>query len=360
MLNIDKLDVETPAMVFDQRQLEYNLQILADIKQASGCKLLYSIKALSLPKILQTALPYVDGFSVSSLFEARLAREILPEAGEVHLTTPGLRVNECPELSRLCSHVSFNSLSQKKQAQGFLDGISLGLRINPKMSFLDDDRYDPCRPFSKLGIDICQLEQQPLEDNIQGVHCHTVFSATDLSPLLCTVERLQTWLQKNAKQLKWINLGGGYLFPKIKQPEVFIQLVKALRRNFELDVYIEPGKAIVGDAGFLVTKVIDCFDSDGKKLAILDSSVNHHPEIFEYQKPPDLCFPENGDKNVILAGSTCLAGDVFGEYALHAETKIGDTVVFRNVGAYSLVKANRFNGYALPNIYWLDGTDFSN
>jgi len=76
--------------------------------------------------------------------------------------------------------------------------------------------------------------------------------------------------------------------------------------------------------------------------------------------PPDLCFPENGDKNVILAGSTCLAGDVFGEYALQAETKIGDTVVFRNVGAYSLVKANRFNGHALPNIYWLDGTDFSN
>ena len=357
MLNIEALAIETPAMVFDQQRLENNLQSLLDLKQASGCKLLYSIKALSLSKVLQIALPYVDGFSVSSLFEARLARQIMAGKGEIHLTTPGLRENECDELSRLCTHISFNSLSQQERMEKDLQGVSLGLRVNPKMSFLDDERYDPCRLGSKLGIDIHQLERQVLNDDIEGLHCHNVFSVIDTVPLLRTVERLQRLLSKNAAQLKWINLGGGYLFPKIKKKQTFIQLVRQLRRDFDLDVYIEPGKAVVNDAGFMITKVIDCFVSDEKMLAILDSSVNHHPEIFEYQKSPDLYYPETGEKKVMLVGSSCLAGDIFGEYFFRKEPKIGDRIIFCNVGAYSLVKANRFNGYALPDVYWLDGNN---
>ncbi len=353
MLKLDKLALETPAMVFDQQRLEHNLQRLMELKQASGCKLLYSIKALSVPKVLQAALPYVDGFSVSSLTEARLARTIAPESCEIHLTTPGLRVDECAELSRLCSHVSFNSLSQKERTETLLNGASLGLRVNPKRSFLDDERFDPCRKYSKLGIDINQLERQPLDGKIEGLHCHTVFSCTRMEPLLQTVERLQTLLQNNARQLGWINLGGGYLYPQMTEMRRFTRLVQQLRYNFDIDVYIEPGKAVVGDAGFLVSQVIDGFKSDDKPVVIVDSSVNHHPEVFEYQKAPQLYTPESGDKNVLIAGSTCLAGDLFGEYSLAQIPRIGDHIIFQNVGAYTLVKANRFNGYPLPKLYWM-------
>ncbi len=353
MLTIDKLALETPAMVFDQQRLENNLQSLEKLKQASGCKLLYSIKALSMPKVLQVALPYVDGFSVSSLYEARLARGIAPEPYEIHLTTPGLRDHECEELSRLCSHISFNSLSQKERTETLLNGVSLGLRVNPKRSFLDDDRFDPCRKYSKLGIDINQLQQQPLDKNIEGLHCHTVFSCTRVEPLLKTVEQLQTLLWKNGRQLKWINLGGGYLYPQMAEVKSFIQLVQQLRYNFDLDVYIEPGKAVVGDTGFLVTQVIDTFKSDGKAVAIVDSSVNHHPEVFEYQKAPLLYYPESGGNKVLIAGSTCLAGDLFGEYSLDRLPETGDDIIFQHVGAYTLVKANRFNGYPLPKLYWM-------
>jgi carboxynorspermidine decarboxylase len=108
----------------------------------------------------------------------------------------------------------------------------------------------------------------------------------------------------------------------------------------------------VGNAGYLVTTVIDRFMSDGKEIAVLDTSVNHHPEVFEYQRKPELVEEKIDGKYLYqLVGSSCLAGDVFGEYQFNNALKIGDRLVFSNVGAYSMIKANRFNGYNLPDIY---------
>lgn len=79
----------TPSFVFDENTIRSNLTTLVDLKHASGCQLLYSIKALPLEQVLKLASHYVDGLSVSSLFEARLASEILASSGSIHITTPG-------------------------------------------------------------------------------------------------------------------------------------------------------------------------------------------------------------------------------------------------------------------------------
>ena len=142
------------------------------------------------------------------------------------------------------------------------------------------------------------------------------------------------------------------MFNQINDHRPFMELVNKLKKEFDLDIYIEPGKAVVGSAGYLLTTVIDSFVSDGKTIAILDTSVNHNPEVFEYQRQPELYEHDvKGNYPAILAGCTCLAGDVFGEYRFNKPLAIGDKLVFKEVGAYSLVKANRFNGYNLPDIY---------
>lgn len=347
----------TPAFVLDQQVLKRNLELLAELKQQSGCKILYSIKALPLTTVLQTALITVDGFSVSSLFEARLAHEISAGRGSIHLTTPGLRSNEITEIMQLCTHLSFNSLNQwryfAKNTTAW--ATSFGLRVNPKLSFAPDSRFDPCRPESKLGIDSQSLLSNALPSGIEGLHFHTVFSAVDFEPLLKTVALLRTQLGTAFQSLKWLNLGGGYLFDQIADHQPFIELVKRLQQDYAIHVYIEPGKAVVGQAGYLVSSVVDCFMSDGKRLAVLDTSINHHPEVFEYQRQPELFEHQaDGEYPVLLTGSTCLAGDVFGEYRFKRALKRFDRVVFPNVGAYTLIKANRFNGYNLPDLYSLE------
>ena len=147
-------------------------------------------------------------------------------------------------------------------------------------------------------------------------------------------------------------MGGGYLFDQIEENPALIARIKQLHKDFVLDVFLEPGNAFVGQAGYLVTTVLDCFDSDGKTVAVLDTSVNHHPQVFEYQSQLALYEHDaSGSYPAILAGSTCLAGDLFGEYRFTKPLSIGDKLVFQHVGAYSLVKANRFNGYNLPDVY---------
>lgn len=358
----------SPAFVLDKTEITRTLSILADLRAQCGCKVLYSIKSLPFSAVLEIAEPFVDGFSVSSLFEARLADEIvrqgspqdLPGQGAIHLTTPGIRPDELDELSLLCSHISFNSLSQYRcYAEIAQTQSSIGLRVNPKLSFLHDDRFNPCRPHSKLGVSIDELIGSIHLDQIQGLHIHNVFSVTDFSPLIQTIDKLRQYLGVGLAELEWLNIGGGYLFGQIEDYRPFIELVSKLRHDLGLDVYIEPGKAVVGKAGYLVTCVLDSFVSDGETVVILDTSINHNPEVFEYQRQPELYEHDpDGQYSAILAGCTCLAGDVFGKYRFKQPLRIGDKVVFKNVGAYTLIKANRFNGYNLPDIYISDGLSF--
>jgi len=340
----------SPAFILDLDQVHSNLQPLQKLRQATGCKLLYSMKALPLASLLSELKDYVDGISVSSLFEARLAKEIFEDSASLHLTTPGLREDEFAELATLCSHISFNSLPQFRHLNALADNYSKGLRINPKLSFADDIRYDPCRTHSKLGVGIDLLEVG-LPEGVEGLHFHTAFSQTDLTPLLRTAEKLELLLRRH-HQLKWLNLGGGYLFYGIHDLEPLIELIKWLKTEFVDEVYLEPGKGLVGNAGYLLTTVIDRFESDGKTVLVLDTSVSHQPKVFEYQIKSTLLDEDiNGVNGVILAGSTCLAGDLFGEYRFDTIPSVGDKLIFADVGAYTMIKANRFNGYALPAMY---------
>jgi carboxynorspermidine decarboxylase len=353
-LNIQSLKsqrLSTPALVLDENEILASLESLAELRQKSGCKLLYSIKSLPFTAVLALAKPYVDGFSVSSLFEARLASEILAGSGSVHLTTPGIRPDELAKLSQYCSHISFNSLHQYQRFAEATD-CSVGLRVNPKLSFVADDRYNPCRQHSKLGTDIDLLWQSEHLPKLRGLHVHNNFSGTDYTPLIKTVEKIELFLREQFANLEWLNLGGGYLFNEINNQQPFIDMVKRLTDKYGVSVYIEPGKAVVGRSGYLLATVIDQFVSDGKTIAVLDTSVNHHPEVFEYQFQAELHEQQtNGGYSAILAGSTCLAGDLFGEYRFKQPLAIGEQVVFKDLGAYSLIKASRFNGYNLPDIY---------
>lgn len=357
-------DLPTPAFVYDESAILQKLDLLAGVRAHSGARILYSIKSFPFTGLLELALPWVDGFSASSLFEARLAAEVLRRGegreGSVHITTPGLRADDIEELAGLCDTVGFNSLEQFRRLQPRIeDRASAGLRINPGLSFVDDSRYDPCRPHSKLGVPVealaVSLEEEPaLAERIGGLHFHSLYDARSPAPLRATLEKIEGTLGRWLDGFRWLNLGGGYVLDTETNARELAAVIRNLRERHGLEVFIEPGNGIVGRSGSLVASVIDRFERDGKAIAVLDTGVHHLPEVFEYQKPPSVAeHRPDGPHEVLLAGCTCLAGDMFGEYRFAAPLAVGDRVVFEQVGAYSLVKASRFNGYDLPAIYAL-------
>lgn len=236
----------------------------------------------------------------------------------------------------------------------------MGLRINPQISYVEDKRYNPARKYSKLGVPLEEiikiLKNFPDRlEGINGIHFHANCESADFLQLLQTVQHLEANLGEMLEQISWINLGGGYYFDDTSDFAPFYEAIDLLKSKYALEVFIEPGTSIIQSAGFLVSEVIDLFDSDGKTLVVLDTTVNHLPEVFEYQYRPDVMNSNNkGKYSYILVGCSCLAGDLFGEYSFNERLIIGSRVVFSNVGSYSLVKSHMFNGINLPNIFTLN------
>ena len=347
----DKIN-QTPAFVYDESVIIDRLAALSEVKKNSGCQILYSVKAAPMRGLLKTIASRVDGFSASSLFECQIAKETIGDRGTIHLTTPGLREDEFRSIVKYADYISFNSLNQWQNYQGHVNGeLDCGLRINPELSFVKDERYDPCRKYSKLGVPISELENIKHLENIQGLHLHNNCESNDYMELKQTVDHVCLLLGQTLERMQWINLGGGYFIDDEKQQHELEQIIQGLKDTYALDVFIEPGKGIVGSAGSLISSVIDMFESGGKKVAILDTTINHLPEIFEYQYKPEIVQENSeGVYEYRLAGCSCLSGDIFGDYRFEQVLNIGSRVIFQNVGAYMFVKANTFNGVNLPTV----------
>ena len=165
------------------------------------------------------------------------------------------------------------------------------------------------------------------------------------------MKHLDRQIPRLLSNISWINLGGGYLFNEVDPGDLYAA-IGLLKEKYNLDVFIEPGQGVVEEAGYIVSSIIDIFESDGKNIAVLDTTVNHMPEIFEYQFRPEIMQESpDGFHEYILAGCTCLAGDVFGTYRFAEPLELGSRIVFQYMGAYTLVKAHMFNGVNLPSIY---------
>ena len=350
--------VETPAFVYDEGEVSRVLDIVETIRATTGCRILYSVKPLTLAPLLDFMAPRLDGFAVSSLFEARLARSFLSDGGSIHFTSPGIRPHEVQDLNRLCDFLAFNSLSQwNKYRAKIAGGTRRGLRVNPGLSFLDDERYDPCREHSKLGVPLTDISAIKLDsdgsvDDLSGILVHSNCESTDFAELKRTVDRLGETIPSVLERMDWINLGGGYLLNDNVDLNPLFESINKLEREYGLQVFLEPGAAFVRSAGCIVSTVLDLFSSGDRQIAVLDSTVNHMPELLEFDFEPDVAkHDEKGRCDYLLVGCTCLAGDVFGEYSFSEPLATGDRITFLNAGSYSLTKAHMFNGVNLPNIY---------
>ena len=156
--------------------------------------------------------------------------------------------------------------------------------------------------------------------------------------------------------LKWLNMGGGHHITRPDyQRERLIACVRRMRQKYNLEIFLEPGEAIALNTGFLLSSVLDIVKNGNVTIAILDTSAAcHMPDVLEMPYRPPLLNsgqPQELPYTYRLAGPTCLAGDIIGDYSFAQELKIGARLVFGDMAIYSMVKNNTFNGLPLPDIY---------
>ena len=349
--------LNTPYFLVDEGLLKKNLEVLRQVQQEAGCKILLAQKAFSMFACYPLISQYLAGTTASGLYEARLGREEFP--GEVHVFSPAYREEEFQALLGLADHFVFNSPSQlRKYAQRAKEaGKQVGLRVNPECSTQEGHAiYDPCAPGSRLGttLENFRPDQLPLLD---GLHFHTLCEQ-DADDLETTVEALEKQFGPYLKEMKWLNLGGGHHITRPGyQIDRLIALVRRLKETYGVEVYLEPGEAVVLNAGFLVTSVLETLHN-GMDIAILDTSAAcHMPDVLEMPyRPPLKGSGQPGEKPYTyrLGGPTCLAGDIIGDYSFDKPLEEGDRLVFEDMALYTMVKTNTFNGMPLPDIVLRD------
>ena len=359
---MDFSSLPTPCFVVDEGLLRRNLEILKDVADRSGAKILLAQKAFSMFSLYPLIAQYLDGTTASGLHEARLGREYFP--GEVHVFSPAYPPRDFEALLPVADHFVFNSFAQWRRygAMARAAGKSCGIRINPECSTQEGHAiYDPCAPGSRLGVTEACFRPDELA-GLDGLHLHTLCEQ-GFDALETTLASFEPRFGNYLSGMKWLNLGGGHHITRADYDrEGLIACVRRLRETYGVEVYLEPGEAVVLNTGFLVSSVLDTVEN-GITVAILDASAAcHMPDVIEMPyRPPVLDADEPGGKahTYRLAGPTCLAGDVIGDYSFDAPLREGSRVVFGDMALYTMVKTNTFNGVNLPAIAIrrLDGTD---
>ena len=353
MSSMGKEVVCTPYFVVDERRLLHNLEILKQVAEESGCKILLAQKAFSMFSVYPLLRKYLCGTTASGLYEARLGKEEF--GGETHVFSPAYRAEEFDELLQYVDDLVFNSPAQGRKygIRAKNAGKSIGLRVNPECSTQEGHAiYDPCAPGSRLGTTLEAFEEE-LVPLLDGIHMHTLCEQNS-DDLEKTVEALEDKFGKWLPQMKWLNLGGGHHITRADYDrERLVRIIRRLREKYQLEVYLEPGEAVVLNAGDLVASVMEIVHNN-MEIAILDTSAAcHMPDVLEMPyRPPVQKSGNPGEKQYTyrFAGPTCLAGDVIGDYSFEKPLTEGSRVVFEDMALYTMVKTNTFNGMALPSI----------
>jgi carboxynorspermidine decarboxylase len=344
----------SPAYVVDLGRLRHNLAILEEVQRRSGAKILLALKAFAMwstfPLIRQT----LHGVCASSPWEAHLGRA---EFGrEVHSFAAAFKESDVRELLPLSDHLVFNSFAQLERFRPLWEAqagrVSVGLRVNPEHSEGHTDLYDPCAPKSRLGIPRREFEGKSLA-GIDGLHFHTLCEQL-FEPLARTAAVFEEKFGAFLPGMKWLNFGGGHHITRDGYDlDGLVALISYFQEKYGVQVYLEPGEAVVIGTGLLVGEVLDVVHNQ-VDTAILDVSATcHMPDVLEMPyRPAILGGFDPGEKphSYRLGGPSCLAGDVIGDWSFEQPLKTGDRLAFLDMAHYTMVKTTTFNGIQHPHL----------
>lgn len=371
---LDPARVPSPCFVLDEARLLANAAILQKIQDRTHARILLALKGYAAWATFPLLSRDADkggrgplfGTCASSVDEARLGREEF--GGEVHAFAAGWSDADMDELLPLADHIVFNSLAQwerfRPRVAAFRAAsgrqIACGLRVNPEHSEGAVAIYNPCSPGSRLGIRPRHMPER-LPEGISGLHFHTLCEqgADALDRTLLAVER---HFGPQLAQCRWINFGGGHHISREDYDlDLLCACITRMEKRYGAQIYLEPGEAVALNAGWMTATVLDVVEAD-MPIAILDTSAAcHMPDVLEMPYRPRVLAEENGSLaqageagekswTCRLAGKSCLAGDVIGEYSFAAPLAVGRRLIFCDMAIYSMVKTTTFNGLRLPGI----------
>jgi carboxynorspermidine decarboxylase len=344
-------ELPTPFFWISEERLLTNLRRVERLRQRCGAKVVLALKCFSTWGVFDTMKPYLDGTTSSSPYEVRLGHELF--GGETHGYSVGYSPADVDEVDRYADKITFNSVSQLESLAPRIKRCqSVGLRINPGVSYARQTLADPARRYSRLGARRADLTP-PVLQRLHGAMFHFNCENGDLAAIREHLNHIGAVYGPVLERLEWVSLGGGVLFTADDFPlDEYADLLAGFADRYRVQVYLEPGEAIVTKTTDLVVSVLDLVVNE-KMTAIVDSATEaHRLDTLVFNEPAGVreATPA-GPYEYIIGASSCLAGDQFCVARFDRPLRVGDRLHLLDSAGNTMVKLNWFNGLRMPSVY---------
>jgi diaminopimelate decarboxylase len=360
--------VGTPFYAYSEATLARHFRVFDEALEGMDHLICYAVKAnsnVAVLKILGDLGAGMDVVSVGEYLRAKAAgvpgdRIVFSGIGktreEMHTVLEGgirqFNVESEPELAVL------NAVALEL---GVVAPITL--RVNPDVDAKTHAKIATGKSDNKFGIPIAQSRRVYAEAakmggiDVVGVDCHIGSQLTDLEPFrnaFLKVRELTEQLREDGHNIRRLDLGGGLGIPYARSNEApplpieYGQVIRETVGDLGVEIEIEPGRLVAGNAGIMVTSVIYNKAGEGRDFLIVDAAMNDlirpamyesHHDIIPVIEPPVGIDPVEVD----IVGPVCETGDTFAKHRMMPPVADGELVAFRSAGAYGAVMSSEYN-----------------
>ena len=365
LLNISQ-QFGTPLYVYNAEQITAQYKKLTTAFAETDTKFFYACKALTNINILKHIKSIGCNVDCSAINEVKLALMAGFEPANILYTSNGIHLSEIEEAQSLGVNINIDSLSNlEKFGEKYGHSYPVGIRLRPNIMAGGNLKISTGHDKSKFGIPADQLDQilelvNKYQLFIQNLHIHTGSDIKDVEVFVKGIEVLFDIIP-HFKELSSIDLGGGFKVPYKKgDAETDIPLLaQKVKEAFDnhpnpngkhLQVWFEPGKFLVSEAGYLIAEVNVIKETTATTFVGLNTGFNHliRPMFYDaYHQIDNISNPNGAVKEYSIVGNICET-DTFAWDRPMAEIREGDLLVFYNAGAYGFEMSSNFNSRLKP------------
>ncbi len=366
----------TPCYVYSRATIERHWRAFDTALGDHPHLICYAVKANSNLAVLNLMARMGSGFDIVSVGE--LERVLLAggDPAKVVFSGVGKRADEMRralEVGIHCFNVeSAAELERLNEVAGELGRRApVSLRVNPDVDANTHPYISTGLKENKFGIDIHAAEAvyaraaELAHIDPIGIDCHIGSQLTELSPFLAALERvllLAGRLRDRGIDIRHLDLGGGLGIPyRDEQPPLpadYADAVLGRLRDSDYQIILEPGRAIMGNAGVLLMRVEYLKDNGEHHFAIVDAAMNDNMRPALYQAWQAI-VPVDADAEGVSArydivGPICETGDFLGK-GRTLSLKPGDLLAMRSAGAYGFSMSSQYNSRPRAAEIMVDG-----
>lgn len=336
----------------------------------------FAVKANSALALLHGLAAAGSGFDVVSGGELHRVMKAGGDAGQVVFSGPGkssTELRQAVEAGVLLINVEVSDELERLKTLARTSGrtVCIGLRLNPDLDPHTHPATTTGPRHTKFGLAPEEIDEilatralgRALE--VHAIAVHIGSQVTDLDPLAEAASQALEWacrLRNEGQPVEWIDIGGGLAIPyeeaaQVPTPAEFAARIGETLSGWTGGLITEPGRVIVGPAGWLVTRMTSVRRREGRGLLVCDAGMNAllRPALYGANHSVEVVHDDGLEAVWDVVGPLCEAGDVLARGVSLAGVKVGTLLAVRDSGAYGFVMSSEYNAHPRPAQVWVDG-----